>query len=121
MTNDERMTKHECPVGAIPFREALGVRPRPRVAFGPRNAFRKLGRESGAGTPRTPKRLVKNEISKCLVILRPRDRRGRASITRTNLLYCLRVRPLVAQRQLPRPPAQLPLCAIRPASPVPPT
>src|SRR5213592_4541188 len=117
MTNDERMTKHECPVGAITFREALGVRPRPRVAFGPRNAFRKLGRESGAGTPRTPKHLVKNEISKCLVILRPRDRRGPVSITRTNLLWRLRAWPLVARRQLPRPPARLHLCATRPASP----
>src|SRR5207248_5632856 len=103
MTNDERMTKHECPVGAIPFREALGVRPRPRVAFGPRNAFRKL------------------EINKCLIILRLRDRRGRASITHTNLLWRLRARPLVARRQLLRPLAQLPLCAIRSASSGPPT
>src|SRR5438094_8872557 len=101
MTNDERMTKHECPVGAVPFREALAVRPRPRVAFGPRNAFRK------------------REISKCLVILRPRDRRGPVSITHTNLLWRLRARPLVARRQLPRPPARLYLCATRPTSPRP--
>src|SRR5438034_1388117 len=56
----------------------------------------------------------------CFVIhFIPRDRRGHASITPTNLLYCLRVRPLVARRQLPRPLAQLHLCATRSASPRP--